>query len=133
MTDKEFDTCMALIVQGEKDALKTIYDEYVKYIFSIVYQMVQSKENAEDITSEFFIKLWTGAEKYSPGKGHKGYLATIARNMTIDFLRKSGRELLVSEFESEGKDEDNTGGSLSLENQKIIQNENQQKNAYKYL
>lgn len=112
MTDKEFDSCMERIVQGDKEGLKCIYDEYLKYIYSIIFTMVGNKENAEDITSDFFIKLWTNAEKYTSGQGHKGYMATIARNMTIDFLRKNNRETLIAEFEA-SQDEDENGEALS--------------------
>lgn len=110
MTDREFDVCMERIVNGDKNALKEIYDEYLRYIYSVIYTMVQSKEDAEDITSDFFIKLWTGAEKYKSGTGHKGYMATIARNMTIDFLRKHGRELLIAEFEETNDDSEDSSG-----------------------
>lgn len=116
MTDKEFDVCMQRLNEGDKDALKEIYDEYMKYIYSIIYTMVQNKENTEDIVSDFFIKLWTNSEKYKPGQGHKGYMATIARNMTIDFLRKNNRETLVAEFESnDDDDESRLSGKEQLE------------------
>lgn len=108
MTDSEFNVCMQRITEGDKNALKDIYDEYLKYIYSIVYTIVQNKENAEDITSDFFIKLWTIADKYTPSQGHKGYIATIARNMTIDFLRKNKKEMLIAEFEGDADDEENS-------------------------
>lgn len=53
------------------------------------------RENSEDVTSEFFIKLWTLADRYQPGNGHKGWMATIARNMAIDYIRAHKREILV--------------------------------------
>ena len=105
MTDAVFDACMSRICNGDKNALHEIYEEYLPYIYSVVLTIVGSKENAEDITSDFFIKLWTGSDKYKPGTGHKGYMATIARNMAIDFLRKHKNETLISEFEQTG-DED---------------------------
>lgn len=106
MTDRIFDECMQRINRGDKDALHEIYEEYLPYIYSIVLQIVQTREAAEDITSEFFIKLWTTSEKYKPGGGHKGYIATMARNMAIDYLRKNRREILVEQFESPGSDEE---------------------------
>lgn len=104
MTDHMFDACMERINRGDKDALHEIYEEYLPYIFSIVLQIVQIRETAEDITSEFFIKLWTTSEKYHPGGGHKGYIATMARNMAIDYMRKNKREILVDNLESPESD-----------------------------
>ncbi len=112
MTEKDFDECMIKICQGDKEALKTVYLEYNTYIYSIVYTMLGNRENSEDICSDFFIKLWTNSDKYKSGSGHKGYLATIARNMCIDFIRKNKREMLIAEFETNQDDE----GGLSGEN-----------------
>lgn len=132
MTDNTFDECVVRMQKGDKEALHQIYQEYLGYIYSIVLNLVQNKENAEDITSDFFIKLWVNADKYKPGSGHKGYLATIARNMSIDFLRSRKKEQLVESFEasydeadrealnaSEVKEAVEANEPVSLENQVI--------------
>ena len=85
MTDAQFDACMLRIRQGDKESLKMIYQEYIAFIYSVIYGILKNKENAEDVTSEFFIKLWNVSDYYKPGGKHKGYLATIARNMAVDF------------------------------------------------
>lgn len=79
--------------------LKDIYVEYLPYIYRVVYGIVGNKESAEDITSDFFVKLWSFAPKYRPGNGHKGYLATIARNMAFDHLRRCRREIPMEDPE----------------------------------
>ena len=107
MEQERFDACMRRICCGEKDALREIYEAYMKYIFRIIFQVVQNHEDAEDLTGDFFIKLWTNSEQYVQGSSHKAYMATIARNLAIDYLRKKGREVLVSEFTTEGGDEEN--------------------------
>lgn len=98
MEEKQFHACMKNVKAGDKSALRVIYEEYVGYIYSVVYQVVQNKEDAEDVTSEFFIKLWKLADTYRSGKGHKAWLATVARNMAIDLLRKNKREILIEDF-----------------------------------
>ncbi|MCM1125806.1 MAG: RNA polymerase sigma factor [Lachnospiraceae bacterium] len=96
MTEHQFEQAVERMVRGDKTGLKEIYENYLGYIYRIIYEIVQSKENAEDIASEFFIKLWDRAEQFKPGGGHKGYLAAMARNMAIDFLRKHKREELTA-------------------------------------
>ena len=96
MTEEQFNSAIKLILQGDKSGLRQIYDAYLPYIYQIVLGIVSRKEDAEDITSEFFIKLWQSVASYKEGNGHKGYLATIARNMALDFLRKNRREVLES-------------------------------------
>lgn len=102
MTQEEFNRCMERIKAGDKDGLKDIYVAYLSYIYTIIYGIVTSRENAEDLTSEFFIKLWDIADGYRPAaNGHKAYLATVARNMALDFLRKNKREILTEEIPEE--------------------------------
>lgn len=96
MNEQQFENAVARMVQGDKTALKEIYEAYLGYIYRIVYEILQNKENAEDVTSEFFIRLWEKAGQFKPGSGHKGYLATMARNMAIDYLRKYRKEELTS-------------------------------------
>lgn len=99
MTEAEFERCINRICQGDQMGLKDIYEEYLPYIYRVVYGIVGNKENAEDITSDFFVKLWSFAPKFRSGNGHKGYLATIARNMAVDHLRKYRREIPMEEPE----------------------------------
>ncbi|NTV78218.1 MAG: RNA polymerase sigma factor [Clostridiales bacterium] len=97
MSEEQFEKCMRLMIQGDKGALKEIYENYLSYIYSIVYRILENRENAEDVTSEFFIKLWDIGDKYQFGGQHKGWLATIARNMALDYMRKRKHEQLTDE------------------------------------
>ena len=99
MTQEEFNECMEKMKSGDKDGLRRIYEAYLSYIYTIVYGIVNNRENAEDLTSEFFIKLWDISDHYvAQQNGHKAYLATVARNLTLDFLRKNKREVLTEEI-----------------------------------
>lgn len=109
MTEQEFEQAVVRIRDGDKDGLKEIYLAYVKFIYAVIYEILQNKENTEDVTSEFFIKLWDVAERYEPGRGHRGYLATIARNMAIDYIRKHRREVLSADPDLVGSEGGSTG------------------------
>lgn len=110
LTEQEFNKCMRRMKRGDKDALKQIYEAYLPYIYTIVLGVLQNRENAEDVTSDFFLKLWDISDRYEPGGGHRGWIATIARNMAIDALRKTGRELLYGA--GEDKSDEGTGTIL---------------------
>lgn len=106
MKEEQFAQCMKRIAGGDKDALREIYEEYLGYLYSVVYGVLGHKETAEDVTSDVFLRIWNTADKFKPGGGHKAYLATIARNMAIDELRKRRREVLMS---GDTGDEDDSG------------------------
>lgn len=104
MTNEQFEAAMARMIRGDRSGLKEIYEAYIGYIYRIIYEMLQNKENAEDVTSEFFIKLWDKAGSYRPGNGHKAFLTVMARNMAIDFFRKYRKEELTAMLQDIGTD-----------------------------
>lgn len=115
MNEREFEEAVARMVQGDKNGLKVIYENYAGYIYRIIYEVLQSRENTEDVTSEFFIRLWDKAEQFKPGSGHKGYLAAMARNLAVDFLRKHKREELTAMMQDLGTEpetEENRGTKI---------------------
>ncbi|MCR4673360.1 MAG: sigma-70 family RNA polymerase sigma factor [Lachnospiraceae bacterium] len=97
MTRDSFDSCIKMINKGDEEGLRLIYEEYSTYIHAVMRSIAKNEENAADLTSDFFIKLWESSRKYRPGKGHIAWMTVIARNMAIDFMRKAGREELLGE------------------------------------
>ncbi|MCK5085492.1 RNA polymerase sigma factor [Candidatus Parcubacteria bacterium] len=84
-------------VKGDRDAFAEIYDFYVVKIYRFVYLKTSSKEVAEDLTADTFLKCW----KYIQKKKNEGnskdiiknnklgpFLYKIARNLVIDYYRK---------------------------------------------
>ncbi|MCR4788849.1 MAG: RNA polymerase subunit sigma-70, partial [Lachnospiraceae bacterium] len=57
LTEEQFNNCIKAILDKDKSGLREIYDAYLDYIYRIVLGVVGRKEDAEDVTSEFFIKL----------------------------------------------------------------------------
>ena len=66
MTDREFGKYMSAIAQGDRESLRAVYDEYLKLIFAVVYDTIRQREEAEDVTSEFFIKLYLQRTSSTP-------------------------------------------------------------------
>ncbi len=99
MTDSRFELHIRSIQKGDKTGLKEIYEEYGRTIYNVVMQVLKNPQDAEDVTSEFFIKLWNIADTYCFGGKHKRWLMTIARNMAVDYIRKNRRELLTVDEE----------------------------------
>ncbi len=107
MTDREFQSAISEIAKGNKDGLRVIYESYVKLIYAVVYDTVGRREEAEDITSEFFIKLVKIAPTFKKGSPHKTWLVTIAKNMAIDSIRKNSREMLIMDNGNQPESSDN--------------------------
>lgn len=98
MNDRQFEENIRRICGNDRDGLRQIYEDYCPMIYSVVLEVVQNREDAEDIASEFFIRLWDIAPSYRPGNGHRAWMITIARNMAVDLVRRRKRESLSAEI-----------------------------------
>lgn len=119
MTDQIFEQCILKIRQGNKDGLKQIYETYIAFIYSVIFDIIRNKESAEDVTSDFFLKLWTTvADQYQFGNTHKAYLARIAHNMAIDYIRKNGKEQLTDEIQ-DAADSENVVTTIGMKQETV--------------
>jgi RNA polymerase sigma-70 factor (ECF subfamily) len=75
-------------LRGDEKSLEVLVKRYLKPIYSFVYKNIGNPEMAEDITQETFVKVWKNLKKFDKQKSFKSWLFTIAKNSSIDFLRK---------------------------------------------
>lgn len=85
---------------GNRQALADIYSEYFRLVYSTALSVTNNTAAAEDITSEFFVRLWTkfskGSGSFSADRGgHRRFLAVCAKNLAVDYIKKYSREELV--------------------------------------
>ncbi|MDP3763281.1 MAG: RNA polymerase sigma factor [bacterium] len=74
-------------------AFGELYDLYIERIHRFIYFKVSSKEEAEDLTSQVFLKVW---EYLADSQGRRiqdfrAFMYQSARNVVVDFYRKQGR------------------------------------------
>ncbi len=90
-------------IKGNKDSLAFLIERYYKQIYNFVYRFVYCEQDANDITQDTFIKMWKNIRKIKKDKNFKSWLYTIAKNTTLDFLKKK-KSLVFSDFENEEGD-----------------------------
>lgn len=71
----------------DPEAYAKLYDVNVKRIYRFVYFKISNHEEAEDITSEVFLKAWDYLKEQKEIKSFGGLLYRIARNLIIDLYR----------------------------------------------
>jgi RNA polymerase sigma-70 factor (ECF subfamily) len=82
--------------RGHDDgALEEIYRRYVRRVFGLCRYMLDSREGAEDATSEVFLKLQRTIESYDGSIPFPRWLLRVAGNQCIDALRRRQRGLKV--------------------------------------
>jgi RNA polymerase sigma-70 factor, ECF subfamily len=85
-------------LQGDESSLKTLIDRYTSPVYNFIFRLCGENDCA-DLTQETFIKVWKNLKKFDQGASFKAWLFSIARNTSIDFLRKK-RSVLFSDFDN---------------------------------
>jgi RNA polymerase sigma-70 factor (ECF subfamily) len=69
-----------------------LYRKYAPDVYRFALYLSNERGEAEDITSETFVRAWTSPEPIEMATV-KGYLFTIARNLFLQGLRKKSRHV----------------------------------------
>lgn len=81
-------------------SFRALFDNYKNRLYGYVLTMTRSEYAAEEITQEIFIKLWLCHDILDHIENIDGYLFKIARNKTLNYLRKAGNnEKLLRELQ----------------------------------
>jgi len=87
---------------GDEEAFIRIYRDRRNAIHSFALQMSGSPAIAEDVTQEVFLAFMRDVEKYDPARGSlSAYLYGIARNISLDFLKRGRADVPMNEVETE--------------------------------
>lgn len=102
------------VSQGDEAAFAQLFNTYQNRLGAFVMQLTGSRPMAEEIVQEIFIRIWEKREKLSQVEHFHSYLYAVARNYSLSFLKKLGRELArkqaweLSVVEAQDQEEDTT-------------------------
>jgi len=91
----------------DPESFGQLYDLYVEKIYRFIYFKVGNREEAEDITSEVFLKVWNHINEDREIKSFSGLVYRVARNSVIDLYRSKTREVENLDPDKEVVDEKN--------------------------
>ncbi len=100
-TDQEL---ISEYLEGNGTAIEVLVDKYLPSIYRFTWRQTGNKEEANDITQEVFVKVWKNLKRYDPKQSFKTWIMTIARNTSIDWLRKK-RALAFSDLDNKYTEE----------------------------
>lgn len=66
-----------------------LYDRYSRIVYSVALRVLRETASAEDVLQEIFMQVWRSPGSFLETKGSLGgWLAVVARNRSIDHLRR---------------------------------------------
>jgi RNA polymerase sigma-70 factor (ECF subfamily) len=89
-------TIMATLGQDEELWFSQVIDRYTAYVTAIISGISKgalSASDIEEVAADVFFKLWQ-KRKQIRGDSMKAFIAKLARNASIDMMRKQGEPLV---------------------------------------
>lgn len=80
-----------LFVRGGEAALGEIVGRYKDRLVNFFWKQLGDRHVAEDLAQEVFVRVFKKAETFREGMPFEPWLFSIARNLSVDYLRKTGR------------------------------------------
>jgi len=76
------------VARFDQGALSVLYDRHGTAVFALARRLVKSREIAEEVTQEIFMRLWNRPERFDPSRGAlRSFLLADTHGRSIDMLR----------------------------------------------
>jgi RNA polymerase sigma-70 factor, ECF subfamily len=82
---------------GDRGAFREIHEEYGKRILNFIYRMVDSREDAEDLTQNTFLRAFQELRSLQDIGRFEAWLYRIARNEVYQAFRKKRSEPVAAD------------------------------------
>lgn len=89
---------LSRITQGDEKAFRELFDLYRDRLYGYIYRIIKSREVAEELVMDVFMKIWLGKAMLPGISRFDSFLFRIAFNQSIDFLRVAGRDPVLHEL-----------------------------------
>ncbi len=91
------------IIEGcrnkKRSAQRKLYNRYASLFLGIAFRYANSKEDAEDILQEAFVKILTRVEQYKETGSFEGWMKRILVNTAINHYRKEQKHDFNKSFD----------------------------------
>jgi len=124
-TDNEI---IGLVLQGNEQAFALLVERYKNFVFTIVLRYLKSREDAEEVAQDVFIKAFRSLADYKGASKFSTWLYTICTTTSITYLRKKKQEVVSLDNEkvlaaADRTDGLHTGQVLETKSRAVLVNE----------
>ena len=86
--------------KGDQEAFAEIVNLYKAYVFAVILNFVQERDEAENIAQEVFLQVYRSLPRYR-SQNFKAWLGKIAVNKALDFQRRKENQYQEEFFREE--------------------------------
>ncbi len=105
---KGFDehTLVERMIAGDQTAFELLFKFYYPGLVIFASNIVLSKDEAEEIVQDFFVRLWDNRQNIKTDSNLKNYFFTSVKNRSINFLKSNEiKRQIIEELEKQMKNE----------------------------
>jgi RNA polymerase sigma-70 factor, ECF subfamily len=86
---------VARIAEGDQAAVRELVNRHAAALMAVARRLLASQHEAEEIVQDVFLRVWTNASKWQPGRASFAtWMHRVAMNLCYDRLRRR-REVTV--------------------------------------
>jgi len=86
--DSSDDALVVRGARGDREALHLLVERWERPVFAFIVKMVGSREDAQDLTQEVFVRVCRSAHRYRPSGRFQSWILRIAGNIVRTRLRR---------------------------------------------
>jgi RNA polymerase sigma-70 factor (family 1) len=80
------------IAEGNQQAFCSLFEAYKNKVYSYSLQFTRSSVDAEEITQEVFLKIWSGRSSLPKIENIEAWISVVTRNLCFNHLKKIALE-----------------------------------------
>ena len=86
-------------IAGERPAFEELYHRYVRKIYNLVYRMVGTAQEAEEVTQEVFYQAYKNLSSFQGRSRFYTWLIRIATNVSLQYVKRQARHKKDTPFD----------------------------------
>ncbi len=109
------------VLNGDTAAFRYLVEQYRDMVFTLALKIVGTREEAEDVAQEVFVKCYKSLNSYNQKSQFATWLYRITYNHSIDTLKKNRKNKVVSELKDHLQNhfKDNVSSEDNIDNRML--------------
>ena len=119
------DDVIRSVKNGNTANFEVLINRYKNRIVNFVYRMIGDYDESQNISQEVFFQIYRKIGKYKENNTFQSFIYTIAKNITLNYLKKMNRVTFFSRLSEKGEGEYIPAGDVTPAEK--MQNEEREK------
>lgn len=109
------ETLLKLIAEDDPYAFEELYERHTQTVHSLVLRIVKHRTVADEVVQESFWQAWQKAGDFKGRGAGAAWLCRIARNKSIDYVRKQKKAPVLVEAAAREHGDEQSGSNNPIE------------------